>query len=112
MQAHAPSRLPAGLPARLHPLAAMANLIERLERAPMQASAEQYRGVARQITMLLEEAEPDECLAAILSASPAASQLYENLQYARAGLCRAPLEVALNAELAASAAIARARKAG
>jgi hypothetical protein len=36
--------------------------------------------------------------------------LYENLRYAHAGLCRAPLETALNAELAASAAIDRARQ--
>jgi len=98
------------LPARLHPLAAMANLIERLERAPLQASAEQYRGVARQIGTLLAQAEPDGFLDAILNASPATSQLYENLQYERAGLCRAPLEAALNAELAASAAITRARQ--
>jgi hypothetical protein len=38
--------------------------------------------------------------------------LYENLRYSAAGLCRAPLETALNAELAATAAIARARRAG
>ncbi len=106
MQAHAPSPLPA----RLHPLAAMANLIERLDRAPLRASAEQYRGVAQQITRLLQQAEPDQFLDAILRASPAASMLYENLRYERAGLCRAPLEVALNAELAASAAIGRARQ--
>jgi hypothetical protein len=99
------------IPARLHALAAMAHPIERLEHTPLRASAEQYRGVARQITMLLEQAEPDEHLDALLRASPATAELYENLRYAQAGLCRAPLETALNAELEASAVIGRARRA-
>jgi methylphosphotriester-DNA--protein-cysteine methyltransferase len=96
------------IPARLHALAAMSRLIERLEHEPLQASAEQYRGVVRQITRLLEQAEPDAQLDALLRASPATAEIYENLRYAQAGLCRAPLELALNAELAAGAAIRRA----
>ncbi len=99
------------LPARLHALAAMAGLLERLERAPTSASPEQYRGVAQQVMRLLAEAEPDEHLHLLLNAAPQSAELYENLRYEIAGLCRAPLDTALNAELAATAAIAAARKA-
>lgn len=98
------------LPAKLHALAAMAALLERLEGQPRQASAEQYRGVVQQVTALLAEAEPGEMLDALLGAAPATAELYENLQYRHAGLCRSPLEGALNAELAATAAIARAAR--
>jgi len=41
----------------------------------------------------------------ILEDCPAASELYENLRYEHAGLVRAPLEKALNAELEARRAI-------
>ncbi len=98
------------LPARLHTLAAMASLLERLEQAPTTASAEQYLGVARQVRVLLAQAEPDKHLHLLLNVAPHTAELYENLRYEAAGLCRAPLEVALNAELAAAAAIKKARQ--
>jgi hypothetical protein len=97
------------LPARLHSLAAMAGLLERLERQPSSASADQYRDVARQVSALLADVPVDEHLHALLNAAPAAAELYENMRYAVAGLCRNPLDEALNAELAATAAIAQAR---
>jgi hypothetical protein len=100
------------LPARLHSLAAMAGLLERLERHPTPsrgASAEQYQGVARQVSRLLSLAEPDALLHQLLDAAPATAEIYENLRYSAAGLCRSPLERALNAELAASAVIVKAR---
>lgn len=103
-----PTRHP--LPARLHSLAAMAGLLERLEHQPSTASAAQYRGVAQQVSVLLAKAEPDAHLHALLDAAPASAELYENMRYDLAGLCRAPLEDALNAELAAAAAIAKARQ--
>ena len=99
------------LPPRLHSLAAMASLLERLEGQPRQASAAQYRAVARQVSALLTQAEPDEFLDALLAAAPATAALYENLRYAHAGLCRAPLQAALDAELSATALIGRARAA-
>jgi hypothetical protein len=98
------------LPARLHSLAAMAGLLERLEQQPSSASAAQYRDVARQITALLAQLEVDEHLHALLNAAPATAELYENMRYAVAGLCRAPLDDALRGELTATAAIAQARK--
>ncbi len=99
------------LPARLNSLATMAGLLERLENQRSSASAEQYRGVARQVSSLLAQAEPDEHLRALLNVAPASAMLYENLRYEAAGLCRAPLEKALNAELAATAAIKKAQRA-
>jgi hypothetical protein len=96
------------LPARLNSLAAMAGLLERLDRQRSTASAEQYRSVARQVSLLLAQAEPDAFLQALLNMAPASAELYENLRYDVAGLCRAPLESALNAELAATAAIKKA----
>ncbi|MBA4178077.1 MAG: hypothetical protein C0505_16190 [Leptothrix sp. (in: Bacteria)] len=98
------------LPARLHTLAALAGLLERLEAAPTSASAAQYREVARRVSALLAAAEADEHLALLLDAAPHTAALYENLRYDVAGLCRSPLEAALNAELTASATIARARR--
>ena len=99
------------LPARLHSLAALAGLLERLENQPMSASAEQYRRVADRVSALLATAGADAYLDALLAAAPATATLYENLNYVHAGLCRAPLEAALNAELAAGAAIDKARRA-
>ncbi len=98
------------LPARLHLLAAMSGLLQRLDQEPRSASAAQYRKVARQVSELLAAAEPEPQLHALLAGAPAAGELYENLRYEHAGLCLAPLDAALSAELAATAAIARARK--
>jgi hypothetical protein len=91
----------------------MSSLLERLEQSPASASAasaEQYRGVVQQVSRLLAEATPDAHLHKLLNSAPHTAQLYENLRYEAAGLCLAPLETALNAELAAAAAIAAARK--
>lgn len=98
------------LPAALQNLAAMAVLLERLERNPRQASAEQYRHVVQRVAALLAEAEPGDALNALLAVAPATAELYENQHYAHAGLVRSPLDVALAAEQAATAAIARVRR--
>ena len=112
MNTQARSSLPAGL----HDLAAMASLLERLEHGPRNgqgasaASAEQYLHVVQQVDTLLGRAEPGVALDALLAAAPATAQIYENRQYAVAGLCRSPLDAALEAELAAKAAIEKARR--
>ena len=106
------------LPARLHTLAAMAGLLERLEASPgtmdSGASAEQYRSVALCVQALLADALAgaglDEDLHRLLRAAPHTADIYENLRYELAGLCLQPLEHALNAEMAASAAIQHARQ--
>lgn len=104
------------LPAHLHSLAAMAGLLERLEGAPPSgktgASAEQYRSVAQRVRELLAEVTPDEDLHRLLQAAPHTAELYENLRYDVAGLCLQPLDSALKAEMAATAALQRARHAG
>jgi hypothetical protein len=94
----------------LQPLAAMAVLLERLERLPRKASAEQYREVAQRVAELLAQAEPGDALNALLSAAPATAEIYENQQYEHAGLVRSPLDAALAAEREAAAAITRARR--
>ena len=98
-------------PAALHDLAAMAVLLEQLERQPRKASAEQYREVVRRVSKMLEDTEPGAALNALLAVAPAAAEIYENLRYAHAGLCLSPLDRATAAEQAAAAAIDHARRA-
>lgn len=85
-----------------------AQLLERLDASRIPVDAHQYRTVAVRLAQLL--AEPDIDWAPLLARSPAAAQVYENLRYAQAGLCRAPLERAAAAELAARQAIEKARQ--
>ena len=101
---------PLRIPARLHALAAMAGLLERLDRQPRGASAEQYRGVVQQIQQLLSLADPGAEFDALLRLAPATAEVYENMCYDQAGLCRSPLEPALNAELEAAKVIALAAR--
>ena len=92
-------------------LVMLARMLERLDRSAVAVDPQQYRGVVEHLSELLLSVPHDAALEAVLAASPATAELYENLQYQHAGLCRAPLEAALNAELAARAAIDAARKA-
>ncbi|UUX93964.1 hypothetical protein [Aquabacterium sp. J223] len=106
---------PLRLPERLVPLAAMAHLLERLERTPRPAgpaSADQYRDLVQRLEAALADQPMDAALQALLNAHPATAELYENLQYRHAGLCRSPLEASLNAELKAVEVIGRAQRAG
>jgi len=98
------------LPARLQTLAVSAALLERLERNPRTASADQYQALVRQLAQLLAAAEPDMFLDALLDNFPAAAEQYENLRYEHAGLCRSPFDTSLKAEMAAVAVIENARR--
>ena len=89
-------------------LALMARLLERLDRSAVPVDAGQYRSVARHVAEALAGAEPGPPLQAVLDANPAAAELYENLNYRHAGLCRSPLDLSLAAEMQAQAAIHRA----
>lgn len=91
-------------------LVTLARVLERLDRSSEPVDPQQYRGVVEHLSEVLRNAPHDAGLEAVLEASPATAELYENLQYRHAGLCRSPLETALNAELAARAAIDAARK--
>ena len=58
----------------------------------------------------LQKILPSEEFSALLEAYPAAAELYENLNYEHAGLCRSPLERALAAELKAAAVLRHAAR--
>jgi hypothetical protein len=96
------------IPAQLQTVAALAQLLERLDRSTERVDAGQYRGVALRLAELLAQAPAGPLLDRLLSAFPSAAEVYENLRYEHAGLCRAPLETALNTELQARAALDRA----
>ncbi|MFZ5521017.1 MAG: hypothetical protein ACOZD0_07420 [Pseudomonadota bacterium] len=102
------------VPSRLVPLAAMARLLEKLDRSGEPVDPAQYRHVVQRLQALMAECladgPADESLQAVLEVFPAASELYENLHYAHAGLCRSPLERSLQGEAAAREAIERARR--
>ena len=91
-------------------LVVLAQMLERLDRSPQPVDPEQYRTVAARLGAELEAAPHDAALEAVLDAFPAMAQLYENLNYQHAGLCRSPLEPGLAAEIAARAAIDAARR--
>lgn len=84
----------------------VAQLLERLDASREPVDAHQYQTVAQRLTELMRDADTD--WQPLLEQSPATAELYENLHYADAGLCRAPLALAMEAELAARQAIAAA----
>ena len=85
----------------------LAHLLDRLERSATPDAA-QYRLVAQRLGQVLDDLPAGDALNAVLRESPAATLLYENLNYHHAGLCRSSLDKALAAELGARDAIARA----
>ena len=87
----------------------MAQLLERLERGG-HPDAGQYRRVVQRLTEELGRAGDVDALDAVLEAHPAAAELYENMNYRHAGLCRSRLDVSMAAELSARDAIARAMR--
>jgi hypothetical protein len=91
-------------------LVVLARVLERLERSPVRVDPEQYRAVVSHLSAELEVAPRDAGLEAVLENFPATAELYENLHYQHAGLCRSPLEPALSAEVDARAALHRARR--
>lgn len=98
---------PVAIPPALTVVVALAKLFQKLEGSPVAVAPQQYQAVAGRLGQALREAPAGDALDAVLRAFPAAAELYENVQYMHAGLCRQPLEAALNAELLARAAIER-----
>ncbi|WKB52509.1 hypothetical protein [Eleftheria terrae] len=94
-------------PAGLGVVVTLARLLERMERSPQAPSPEQYRDVVARLSRALSQLSPPAAVQAVLAAYPATAELYENLNYQHAGLCRSPLEAALNAELRAQEVMAR-----
>lgn len=91
-------------------LALLARVLERLEQSTQAVDAQQYLSVVNHLASELAIAPQDAGLDAVLQACPSAGELYENLNYQHAGLCRAALDPAMAAEAAARAAIAKARR--
>jgi len=98
------------IPQRLGTLLILAQLLERLERSEAPVGADQYRSVVRNLARELDTVERDESFKKLLTVFPATSELYENLQYDQAGLCRSHLDASLEAEIEAKAVLARAAK--
>ncbi|MFN4115469.1 MAG: hypothetical protein ACK4F7_03090 [Inhella sp.] len=92
-------------------VARLAQLLEAVERSG-NLDAVQYRALVKRLQQALQAVASHAGLGALLDHFPAASQVYENLQYEVAGLCRAPLDAAVSTETAARELIARARVAG
>jgi hypothetical protein len=85
----------------------LAHVLQRLEGSREPVGAEQYRSVVAHLTEEMRQVPPSAEFQALLEAYPAAAELYENLNYGHAGLCRSPLELALGAELRARQLIQR-----
>ena len=83
----------------------LAELLERLERSAEPVGAEQYRSVVQHLLNELDDIEPGTALGALLDTHPAAAELYENVNYQYAGLCRSALDASLAAEREAIEAI-------
>lgn len=87
---------------RLEKVIALARLLERVERSGTAPDPQQYRMLVGELGTALEAELPPPALEAILQASPATAELYENLHYAQSGLSRSPLDRSVAAEMMAS----------
>ena len=92
-------------------LVLLAQILERLEQSGRTIDADQYRVLVNRITDELKATPHDAGLDAVLENFRTVSELYENLNYEHAGLCRSALESGVAAEAAACSAIAAARRA-
>lgn len=88
----------------------LASLLERLDNSKVPVGADQYRSVVLHLVEELAGLESDPALGSLLDSHPAAAQVYENVKYAHAGLCRSSLETSLAAELQAKSVIERAMR--
>ena len=95
------------LKTRLENAIALAQLLERVDRSGKAPDPEQYRALVQQLGAALSAELPPAALEAILNASPAAAEIYENLHYERSGLSRSSLERSVAAEMAANQVLHR-----
>jgi len=98
------------VPSELLSLGRLAHLLQALEGQRRAADPHQYQLLVRRLSDELREHQGHEALPGLLDHFPAAAGVYENLQYAHAGLCRAPLEMSLASELATRGVLERMRK--
>lgn len=83
------------------PVLILAQLLQNLESEPLRASAEQYRALTKSLETELSRLPASPWLDGVLRNFPAAAEVYENARYNIAGLCRAPLAQATDAEIKA-----------
>ena len=88
----------------------LSDLLERLDRSEVPVDAGQYRSVVLHLVHEIGDAGSGAELSVLLDSHPAAAELYENLNYEYAGLCRSSLDSSLAAEKLARAAIERAMR--
>ncbi|MBA3592870.1 MAG: hypothetical protein H0W47_03600 [Polaromonas sp.] len=88
----------------------LAELLERLEHSQEPVGPEQYLSVVNHLAEAFGSAPQGTELGALLDTHPAAAELYENMHYQYAGLCRSPLETSLSAEQQARQVIGRAMR--
>lgn len=85
----------------------LGRLLERMEHSSVPLNPTQYRSVVQHLARELEALRPSAALDALLAQLPATAELYENVRYAQAGLCRTPLDRAVEAERRAREALER-----
>jgi hypothetical protein len=90
-------------------LVALAASLERLERSPEAVDPDRFREMVERLKAELAEAQPGAHLDAVLATFASTAELYENMNYEHAGLCRSDLDAALKSEIRARQAIAAAR---
>ena len=83
----------------------LAELLERLEHSRIPVDPAQYRSVVQHLVHELGDVRPGAALSTLLDSHPAAAELYENVNYQYAGLCRSSLDISLAAERLAKEAI-------
>ena len=98
------------IPERLRVVATLAQLLERVGTQVAAIGAVQYQSIVRHLSEELARVDSDDALDVVLRTFPAASEVYENLNYEHAGLCRSPLDLSLNTEMQARAAIQHAAR--
>jgi hypothetical protein len=86
---------------------ALAGLLHRAEQHELRLSADQYRLLVEQLKAVLDDELPANALEQILTAFPAAGELYENLHYQRSGLSRASLDRSVASETMARQVLER-----
>jgi hypothetical protein len=105
-----PSIVQLTVPTELLPLARLAQLLQGLEGRGRAADPHQYQLLVQKLSAELRAHQAHEALSGLLDHFPAAAEVYENLQYAHAGLVRAPLEMSLTSELATRGLLERVRR--
>lgn len=95
------------VPTELLSFVRLAQLLDAIDQQGKAVDPQQYRLLVDKLNAELREHQAHPALDELLPHFPAAAELYENLQYAHAGLVRTPLELSLSSELAAREALAK-----